>query len=241
MQIKKTLKTLNKAVTGFTIGIALFAGIFTAVAVFPDSPMGETVGGWLGKVFNLQESDSTKLTLNSQKIVLPANSSPISENKQVATKEYVDSSVNAGGTSSSDLLIFADRAFSVGGNTNFCLKYDSNGKGTGVNTGLPCDTNKDCFNMTCELDSSLVERFVARYIGNFICDGINTEQTLQAFCKLKGYNSFDPNYEAGIFETSSYVSCYYYDYTSHSSLLWTTKDYTKGTSMPIINYIGCRK
>lgn len=84
-------------IVAFLLGIVIFMGMSSVLASWPDAPDGESFGGWLGRVFNLENSGSGQLILSSKKIILPEDSSPVLENKQVATKEYVDSQVGAYG------------------------------------------------------------------------------------------------------------------------------------------------
>lgn len=97
--LKQKLKTI--LIVSFAL---LFMGGFSVFATWPDAPAGASnIAGWLGEVFNLNETGSGKLALNSKKIVLPTDASPISENLQVPTKAYVDSRVVASGDASSSI------------------------------------------------------------------------------------------------------------------------------------------
>jgi len=61
------LKTKIKIFITFSISL-LFVGGFSAFADWPDAPEGSVIGGWLGEVFDLDNSDSTKLIVNSTNV-----------------------------------------------------------------------------------------------------------------------------------------------------------------------------
>jgi len=117
MKLKQTLKNIGSKFFIFLLGLTFFAGV-SVFAQWPEAPAGEVIGGWLGEIFNLNESSSGQLALNSKKLVLPSDASPISENKQVTTKEYVDSSVSAAESSSST---------TIGGGSVFTLVGEEDG------------------------------------------------------------------------------------------------------------------
>lgn len=112
MKNQKVRNGLNRLFFSFLTWIAICTGIFTAIAVFPEAPEGETSGGWLGAIFNLQESGTGKLIVGSDKVgigttdptaKLEVVGNVIAENPKASnhltTREYVDNKVVAEGSS----------------------------------------------------------------------------------------------------------------------------------------------
>jgi len=103
---------MKKIVTSFGIGVALIAGVFTAFAAWPISPEGESTGGWLGEIFDLDASESGTLVVKSDKVgvgtttptaKLEINGNVIAntptQNNHLTTKSYVDALGGAANTS----------------------------------------------------------------------------------------------------------------------------------------------
>ena len=87
---KNRLKTIL-----FSLVVFSLVGFVTVSATFPDTPAGSVIGGWLGTVFNLSTSGTESLNISSKQITLPNSLvDEIIENKEVVTKEYVDSYVD---------------------------------------------------------------------------------------------------------------------------------------------------
>lgn len=91
-------------IIAFSLGLVTFVGISTVAATWPDAPVGASnIAGWLGEVFNMNETGTGKLALNAKQLVLPTDYDPILDNKQVTPKkyvdEYVDKKVSASGVS----------------------------------------------------------------------------------------------------------------------------------------------
>ena len=69
------MKIKNKIViffTGALVGIGLYSGIVTTLAVWPTPPEGENHGGWLSLIFDLNQSSSGKLIVQSEKMGIGA-------------------------------------------------------------------------------------------------------------------------------------------------------------------------
>lgn len=112
--MRKKIKQGSKIIIAFFSGILVFVGTISVLATWPNAPTSETLGGWLGSIFDLNTSDSTKLIVNSENVTLP-NNTAISENKQITTKEYVDSTVSAASSTTSAIGGGASAFVLVGG------------------------------------------------------------------------------------------------------------------------------
>lgn len=107
--MKNKLKQSAKMVLSFFAGMLFFVGVLSVMATYPMPPNNETIGGWLGAIFDLQNSGTGELIVQSKNVKLP-NNAVISDNKQVTTKEYVDSRVVAEGNSGGgELVCVADQ------------------------------------------------------------------------------------------------------------------------------------
>lgn len=85
-------KTKTILITSFAF---LFFGAITTFATWPTVPEGSVIGGWLGEVFDVIESGDKILSVKSKILIIPTEIADINQNKQVPTKEYVDSRVAA--------------------------------------------------------------------------------------------------------------------------------------------------
>lgn len=85
----KTILKISKNFLFFFLGFICFAGILTAAANWPTVPVGSSnVAGWLGEIFDLPNSNSTKLVVDGNVI---ANEP--TDATHLTTRKYVDDQI----------------------------------------------------------------------------------------------------------------------------------------------------